>query len=52
MSKPIREPGWYRIKTWEPVDAKTAKEEIDAGGGDDLILVKDPGPGRGYQPST
>ena len=51
MSEPISEPGWYRIKEWEPVDAATAVAEIDAGGGTDLILVKDPGAGRSYQPS-
>lgn len=51
MTEPIREPGWYRIKTWEPVDPATAEQEINAGGGEDLILVRDPGPGKGYQAS-
>jgi hypothetical protein len=34
-----REPGWYRLGDhgWEPVDANDAAEEIQAGGGHDLM---------------
>ena len=46
--EPISEPGWYRIVAWESVTAETARAEIDAGDGHDLILVQNPGRGEGY----
>ena len=48
---PITEPGWYRITAWEPVDYQTARNEIAAAEGQDLIYVKDPKPGSSYQSS-
>jgi len=51
MSEPIREPGWYRILSWEPVTEEQALKEINAGHGESLILIKSPGPGRAYQSS-
>lgn len=45
---PISEPGWYRITAWETVTPEQAQAEIDAGAGDDLILVQDIRPGTRY----
>ena len=47
--EPITEPGWYRITAWERLDARAALAEIDAGKGQDIILVQDPQPGAKYQ---
>jgi hypothetical protein len=47
--EPISKPGWYRIVVWEPVNAAAAEAEIEAGGGQDLILIREPGPGKSYQ---
>ena len=49
---PIREPGWYRIVAWEPVTPEQAQAEIDAGVGEDLILVQDTKPGTRYLSSS
>ncbi len=52
MSAPIREPGWYRILAWVEVEPEVAQAEIDAGQGEDLILVQDTRPGTRYLSSS